>query len=933
MSYNAPGTRFEHNQEEAGDVDVDNAELPTCVIGPLFQVVEDGQAPTSFDPLDSANQAFVWPDQKAGTTVDLAGIRNGVIDSQRRDKAPFVPRFRLKDDRGFHDVDDKHVWSVDTGGFEIEQEARDGLHRTELTSYPVQVDDTYFYRKDPAGDRLSTAEPGDRFTTNGNKQTIQSVTDNRIYVEDNNNFTAPTPAFEGDGAAASNITAQKNSDLPGRVDLKSASTGTFSAYSKDQVIVTGHSVTGFKGLGDGSTAVDGAPTTSEISIDAIPFTQSLSQSEVDQAIVQVKDDNSGDVYFYRLKSIDTSSNTMTVETFTNGSATGWATDGDIVSVTIYKSQVGYIEDINTDDDVITAVVPNVFAEGEVFVQVFSTTYTFKTYPVFDVSVTYRALRQDLVGNTYEAGGDKEIKDRLGAESIHMKDGLGFAASCVASAQPNDRNVHIVPVDTFTNGIDTGYKNALDTVRDIDVYMLALMDRSPSIESDLESHVTTMSSQDMERRGFFWYDIPLGDYNQSTGEITPGRTSTGTRISSDDGNKVLRDADLDFVAEAEVQDGTEVVVTYPEEFAGTYKAQGLTTDNDLILYGDDWGVTHEFEPVLSDPSNSSNQMDVTTDAGVHKFTVTAGYTLNTGHFAHVEEGDYVDAKNDSNGTWYRMRIVSVASDGKSFEAVDEVPGDPSWSGQTFSGVSIIRSWGYDDPQTSKVGDVPPNVEYHIRPLSTDKQVDRLKTLKTQYNRRLLTTLDYRPTVEFNGATDELSTAYTIAHICAKRSGLQSHDPITNLYLGGYITGCKYASAYFSGDEKDELAAEGFVILEQESSQSEPSIRDMITSSTSDNLVNTEDMVVSNLDWQGKTVRKTLGPPKGEKLPRLTDRLLGVRAIQLSSVLEQFKDDDRVRRSHIVDVSRNDNNERQSDLEYDVWVPTPEKEIKVTANEKV
>ena len=99
MSYNPPGIRVD-NRFVNETVTPIESELPTCIVGPLYEVfikeeVSD-EIPDSF--LFSFAESvsivgFSWPSKRIGTVVDLAGTNNGYIDSQRFLQASVISIF------------------------------------------------------------------------------------------------------------------------------------------------------------------------------------------------------------------------------------------------------------------------------------------------------------------------------------------------------------------------------------------------------------------------------------------------------------------------------------------------------------------------------------------------------------------------------------------------------------------------------------------------------------------------------------------------------------------------------------------------------------------------------------------------------------------------------------------------------------------------
>lgn len=913
---------------------VDPAELPTCLIGPLYQVVENEEVDSKLNPLGS-DQTFTWPSLKTGATVDLKGVKNGRIDSQLKRFADFPPTYQVVID-GIEksDLDDDAVNAIDGNGFTVDPlKARVGTQRDTLTMHVVYVNDEAFLYKYDGG--LSVAESGDYMKLSTGDATVDTSTDTRIYLD-----TGSLPGFSTSVTPFSGVDVTP-AGTPGRVNVSGAA-GDYSAVSIGDAAVTGYALSSdFKNV---TGTIDAIGAT--ISLTGLNFGANIDTASVQDYIVKLEvdtDDNVGgtgyeETYFCQLNSIDTAAQTMVLEDDYTGNPIGGgaAVATDDVRVTIYRSQIGYVESKNSDDSQMTVVVPTTISETDAFVNTFQTTEgNIDVFPSLGVEVTYRAGRNDLADTVYEAGDKTEFQAATDASDFHYQDELGYAVQVVQESQPNDRQVMFIPIDTSI-AEDAAYDNALLVAETVEAYNVICM--SDVAESALESHVTAQSN-DVEkhwRRGFFTIDMPEGETESVSGEILPGQTSQGTAASDTDGNKVIRDANVQFATGAGVAAGTKVVVTSPSEFEGEYTAKGTTTDNDLILEGNPWAITREFEVA---------EMDVETVNGVHQFREDAGgaVTIEDDYFTHVEPGDYVEADIDFGGgsETYRLRVTNVLSNGKGFDAVDEVPGDLTAGAATATtDVSVIRSWGYDSGDDGTV-DYLPAVEYHIDPLTKSDKVDELINRKSQNDRRFTTCIAQAPTVQVgtdavgNPIRKQISPFVTLAAIAAKRSGLQAHDPVTNLFLGGGIEACEYADSYFQGSQLNELAAEGFCLVVQSSSSSEPKIRDMITSATGTGLVNTEEMVVSNLDWQAKTLVNTYSLPDGTPPPRRNGRLSGRRVMNLDSLIKKWiKEEDRLRKGSVVkSVEEDPNNARKTNITYLAVAPTAEKEVEIIQQQTV
>jgi len=920
------GTTVRQEQQASNTLVVDEADLPTCVIGPLYQVLEDELADGSFDPEGETSQSFDWPGVKVGAEVDLAGVKNGKIDSQRKDLVKFSPRFTLVDGAEEHALDDVDVFDMDASGFKIDTEkAKAGLHRATRTMNVVHVDDVAFLYKYDG--ELGVVEVGDRMELSGGAATVSAVTDTRLYVEED-----VLSDFDAAVTGVGEVTIGPSGTV-GRVNV-AGTAGDFSAYGAgDPVVVCDDLGPAFTSL-SGSHDADGV--SNSVDLTGFTFGANITLDEVEGAIVKVVNTSTSTTYYARLEAIDTGAGTMTVsEDYISGGAVAVTTD--TVTVTIYESMLGYVESKNGDASQVTAVLPRTFSETDSVVNFFTTQESaIDIYPEFKVKTTFRAQRKDLAGKTFRVSRRAELLADIDETKTHYRDELGFAVDLVLSAQPNDAYVYYIPVDTMTDGVVEGYKKGIDRARKADVYMPVCLEwGNQAIDDYLETHLVSQSDHIEKhwRRGFFVQQVPLGEVDSLRGEIRPGQTANGLASGDDDGNHTIKDGSIDFVTGANVSVGDKVVVTYPEVFAGEYTALGTTTDNDLVLDGAPWKTTHEF---------AVDQMDVTTTAGVHVFD--NAQSVDDGFFDHVEPGDYVQATVDlgSGSDDYRLRVVSVLADGSGFSAVDEAAGDLDTGGEVqATDVSIIRSWGVDFDTTASSPEVDylPAVKYHIRPLDEEGQVTELVASKGQNDRRFSTTLDYAPTIQVG--TDavgdpikaELSPALAALAVAAKRSGSAAHDPVTNLFLGAGIESVKWGTHFESGN-LNRLAAAGFLLLVQSTERAEPKIRDMITSSTSGELVDQEELVVSNSDWQAKTLVQTYSLPDGVAPPRRNGLLLGRRVMNLDSLLTRWKGQERLRPgSYVISVRENPNNSRKTDITYLGVFPTAEKEIEVIQRQTV
>lgn len=914
---NKPGVRVVFQNVDTTQT-VQEAELPTVILGPLYEVFEKEASSTGFDPLGSATQTYTWPSKRVGTVVDLDGTRNGFIDSQRKVNADMPPSVYLVDGTVETLVDDEDISAISQTGFSLDRDGtRTGLARLTFSGWVLDIDGSELIYKPDGG--LSVIKIGDRVAASGDNVDADTVSETQITSSDSlsSSLSSGTKVEEDEGSL--HTLAIAPSATSGRIVATVGTTDFVTEVPTIAVgnpVVTGIPMTGLTGL---TGAVDAVTTT----ITGIAFGVSATTADLLDHQVRVVNNTGGQTYFRKVVSVDTVAGSIVLDGSVGSAA-------DVVSdLTIFRGQVGYIESINATNTELTIVVPETFSDTKTFVDIYPTSQSITAYPNFGVKVSYRALRADIADTASSVSSISDFLSEIGHDSADYRDGLGFAMQVGLSAQPENNAMYYVPVDVEPDGstglpenrnLTLGYTNALEVIESLDVYNVVLLDRSAAIDSALKSHVDAMSTEgeNAYRRGFFVQDVPSGSTDSVTGEILTGQAAGGVvPAASTNGNKVIRDASVNFVTGAGVVAGTIVVITAPAELAGSYTALGTTTDSDLILDGDSW------VKILDDLSGydvkefTATPVDVNTpSANTH--TITAATAI----YQHVEADDYVEVTE--GGTTYRLKVISVNGAFTEITCTDEVPGSLDFgTGNSGNGTnsSVIRSFK------------SPAVEYHISPLTRSQKVSKLVSDKSLAGERYTVTLDYAPTMvvgtDGSGADvrAELDPSLTLVAIAAKRSGLPSYQDVTELILGGGIEGVTYAYNAFKKSQLKTLSDAGFCLVEQESASAQPYIRDMITSDTSSGLVSQEEMVVANADWIGKTLSATLGKPIGSKRQNITPKLLGIRTAQLDALLASWRKAERIIDYSILKVEQNAINKRQVDIEVLLILPVAEKEIRV------
>lgn len=888
MAYNEPGVRVIQEVAE-GALSSADSDLPTCIIGPLYSILTQESA-GSFDPLSGSAQDYEWPNAPAGSLVDISGTMNGIVDSTE------VMAFYLKDAVTDAVTEITTVSSIDASGFTIaagSAEVRDTVSCAILDVDGVQ----YLYS--PTGD-FSTVEATDVFSDNSDQFVVLSRSPTKIFV-------APaTGTFEG----PADLTADTATVLPvggdqidaaassvsGRTRL-TYSTGGPWAVAEGDVVVGGVAMTGL-------TSLSGALHNPQTIIDGLTFGVDVVTADIVDRRVRIINSTAGTTVFTTVVSVDSDAGTLTV-------ADDAGDENDVVSITIYRSQVGYVDSVAGDDSYIDVVFPTVVADTDTFAVVVeqSDFSSIDFYPQMEVLVDFKVHRTDLAGSFYSASSVSELSEITGFTPDY-RDGLSFTVAQATLAQDNAAPVYFIPVDMYqdvedpTGGLSDqeellGYTAALEVAESIDVYNIVAMSNLSSVQSAVVQHVNTMSdpAEKKERRGFLVFDVALGETESSTGVIYPGKTANGLAPSGVGGNKSLYDASISFVTEEDIETGDRVVVSG----FGTFTSLVTTTDSQLDLSGDNWTVTKEALTAT---------MSVTTTADIHAFT-----GASSGKYLLADVDDYIEAT--ISGTTYRMRIVSVLANGTGFSAVDEVAGALSFAAATASSVTLIRSIK--------------NVSWHANPLSKSNQVSATLARKTANSRRLTAMINQVPTVEINSTLSvDLTPELTASMVAAKRSGNDANQEVTNLYLGGGVTSVSYAHGYFNRNQLNSLAGGGFTLIAQEQSNSPPYIRDMITSSTSGQTVFTEELVTAIADKISKDLRATFVSRPGQALNKIDTRTIGIRHMQADAFFRSKLNQGYLNDYTINSIAQNSVNRRQLDIDVTLVIPVAEKEIEFTLN---
>lgn len=916
---NIPGTRLRF-QDADDTINAVESDSPTCILGPLYHVVDKGSDSDTFDPLTATNQAFSWPEKKDDGVVDLSGTRNGLIDSQRSVYATMPPKVFLKDGSTIVEVDPQYIENVDQDGFELKQAARTSLDRGDFDVYVLNVNnDSFIYSP---SETFSVVRAGDRVVIGAANLTVSSVQNRRIDVTESLATSVSTLNRVQQDESSSDTLSITPSATAGRI-VATITGNTFDVALP--AVAVGDLAIVYKQV-VGLTALRGSLNVTDDGVTGLTLPSTFSLDDIENYVMRVveystDDDSFGAIvqtHFVKVAGYDSVAGTIDFDAAISGSLA--AADAEI---TVLEGIIGVVESFNAGFTTMTVTVPQTFSDSLSVIDVALATSTMTVYPEFEVLASYRELRTSIVDSASSVSSLADFLAEVGHASVDYRDGLGWAMQAAFLAQgTNNVPVHYVPVDIEPDG-DTGlpenrdlvlgYTNALEPIESIEVYNIVFLDQTASLDALLKTHIDAMSTveEGLYRRGYFTGEYVLFDTESQSGSVYPGRVPGGVAALATDGNTVIYDDSVLFVTEAGIVDGTIVQVLSPPALAGTYTASGDTTDDSLVLKGSPWTLSKEF---------ALDEVDVNTGSPmVH--TISG---VPAGSFSHVEAGDYVEVTESA--TIYRLRVESVNAAGTSMTCSDDGAGADFGTGNTDNGTdfSVIRSW---NPDTS----CP--VRYGIKPLTRAQQVSRTIASKILVGERYSVLLDQKPTMvlyvdesgnDVSGLADSSINRVVVA---CQRSGVESYNDVTGAPVGGGVLSVEYGYDYLKKSHKKSLSDAGFVMLMQVSKTGRPYILDMITSSgSSDGLVKQEEMVIANADWIGNTLQNTLGTPPGSTPPNIDDKLLGVRTMQVSSLLKSWIGT-RLNGYRILEVARNATNRRQTDIKLLLVLPVAEKEIEI------
>lgn len=476
---------------------------------------------------------------------------------------------------------------------------------------------------------------------------------------------------------------------------------------------------------------------------------------------------------------------------------------------------------------------------------------YEVFPNYEVLVSYRALDVRFPRGfrvTSQSG-----LDAIG-NSSSKHNPLLFAAKLGLTAMgTTDRNILLLPVNPWGHqnvasgfpadrDVSAAYARARDVISiDTRTYYIAPLTRG-STRDAFYPFVTAESEAENKHECavFVTYDLPLGDFESSDGAIEPGL---------DGGNKKILDPGKELVTVQGITPGSEVVVTFPPAYAGTYLSDSATTDDELVLQGANWTLTPEYQVTNGDFDAVSGQVTSAT----------------TGVWKDVDVGDWL-----VSGGQYRRVTVKVNNQ------------TLAYAGAVLSGtgatVAILRS---------------SEIVYHVNPLDADGQAQELKAIAQAINNFRVVPV-WPDKVEYVTGQDQsgedikeyLDSYFHAAAEACRLSVMRPERSDTNMAISG-PTGLLHSDSYFSRLQLNTIAEGGWTIFVQPTEDG-PVVCRHLRSSAASALKTAEFAVTKNYDNQAKVIRASLAPSLNDEHGRknITKQLLNALMLPLEAVFDYF-----------------------------------------------
>jgi hypothetical protein len=568
-----------------------------------------------------------------------------------------------------------------------------------------------------------------------------------------------------------------------------------------------------------------------------------------------------DVLAPLVRTIDTIADANTL-TYTGGDAA----DGSQVdiSVTVHDPDYRDITVVNDDNTLTYSGLGLTSPTGNLFLfplDVYSADLTYEIFPDYDVLVDFRALEVDQVDDTIALSAPSEVA-ALGDTGKYNP--LLFAASQALTAMgTDDVQILLLPVDLFSDQISGSKSGLPEDSNEVQAYQLALevmsseesayylvpLTKNSSVRDNFETHcdANSIPAEKKERICYLSYDMPMGEFESTTGSIEPGE---------DGGNKRIKDAGQGFISTHGIIPGKVVTVVSPAAYAGDYVVGTGTDDDNLELEGANWTITPEMTVADGD------------------FDASAG-EVSTGvadAWKDADVGDWL-----VSGGLYRQITAKTSTTLLSY-------GGGALSG-TGATVSIIRSAQL--------------VDYFVDPLTKTEQAENLRDISIA--RSNFRVVHFWPDeVQYVTGTDNQGNDveelvpgfYGAAAEAGRDSVMRPERSSTGEALAG-PTGLVHSNKYFGRTLLNTIASGGWSILEQLASGGPVEMRHLMSTDVSTQK-RLEVSATKNVDNMAKVMRLSLEPSLNDDEGRIniTDSFLKALYVPVEGILNQFVDNDQL-----------------------------------------
>jgi len=501
---------------------------------------------------------------------------------------------------------------------------------------------------------------------------------------------------------------------------------------------------------------------------------------------------------------------------------------------------------------------------QVPVDIFAEDLTYEIFPDYEILTTYRALDVSSINDLMAV---YSASDLTALATVSKDNPLLWAAqSALVAMGTDDIPVFIMPVDLFADedtGSKTGYPedkaealgylNALDIVeRNEGCYYLVPLTRNTTVRDAFSAHALAQSDpcEKNERTCALTYDLPMGDMESTTGII---------EVGLEGGNKKILDAGQNFLSQHQLIPGNKVVIQTPTIFAGEYTIASGSTEDELVLEGDNWRQTSGvFDATAKEMTVEDGDFDVVDGQLVSAVTAA---------FKDAEIGDYL-----LHGTEAR-KITAISGDYLTLTYTGLVRTG------TVQTVSILRT---------HVG-----VNYYAKPMSTTEQAAALKAIgEGRGNRRVLHIWpDEAEQItgsdsQGNDVKEMTPSWFAAAAEMGRCSVIPVQRSSTGLALGGF-TALEHSNFYFKKSQLNTIAEGGWAILQQKTKGGPVIMRHLLTTDMS--TVKTQEFAFTkNVDNMAKVKRASVEPLLNDENGRIniTKKYLISLAVPFQAIFDTF-----------------------------------------------